>query len=67
MQESTVSLYLDLVPGQYADLEIAAQALVKFSELIKVFAKSVEPVSEIQIELISGIPGSLDFKILVRG
>jgi hypothetical protein len=64
--QQPVSLYLDLVPGQKADLEVVARAALAFSAAIKEAAFIIDPGIEISIELESGTPGSLSLNTIIR-
>ncbi len=61
-----ISLYLDLEPGQVADLEVVARAAIAWAEAIKEIAYILDPSMEVKIELASGTEGSLSLNSLVR-
>jgi hypothetical protein len=54
-----VSLYIDLVPGAKADLEVIARAALAFSGAVREFAYIIDPSLEVRIELVSGTESSL--------
>ena len=61
-----ISLYLDLVPGQKADLEVVARAALAFSAAVKEAAFILHPGMEITLELQSGTEGSLSLNTIIR-
>ncbi|MEQ8733943.1 MAG: hypothetical protein RIC29_03400 [Rhodospirillaceae bacterium] len=56
---NSISLYFDLKPGEKADLEIVAEAALKWAETVKLAARLIEPNAKIRIELLDAEPGSL--------
>ena len=60
-----VSLYLDLVPGKKADLEIVARAILAFAGAIRDAAYVVDPSLQLRIELVSGTESSLSINGLL--
>lgn len=66
MPSAPISLYLDLEPGQKADLEVVSLASIAFAAAIKELAFVLDPSLEIRIELASGTEGSLSLNSLVR-
>lgn len=54
-----VSLYIDLVPGATADLEVIARAALAFAGAVREFAYIIDPSLELRIELVSGTESSL--------
>ena len=61
-----ISLYLDLVPGEKADLEVAARASLAFAEAIKAAAYFLEPGLQVKIELESGSEGNLSLNSILK-
>ncbi len=66
MEQATLSLYLDLEPGRKADLEVVARASLAWAAAIREMAASVDPMSEVRIELVDGTEGSLSLNALIR-
>lgn len=66
MAVAPITLYLDLEPGQTADLEIVASASIAWSRAIKELAYIIDPTAEVRVELQSGTEGSLGLNTLVR-
>jgi hypothetical protein len=58
MTSAPLSLYLDLEPGQTADLEVVAKASLAFVAALKEIAFQIDPLLEIRVELDSGTKGS---------
>ena len=54
MADTPISLYLELVPDQKADLEVVARAALAFDAAIKELAYIIDPGMEIKVELESG-------------
>lgn len=54
-----INLYLDIEPGQVADIEVVARAALAFSKTIKEVVFVLDPSLEIRVEIASGTPGSL--------
>lgn len=61
-----LNLYLDLEPGEFADLEVVAKASLAFAEAVREIAYTVDPFAEIRLELESGSEGSLSINSIVR-
>lgn len=61
-----VSLYLDVEPGQVADIEVVARAALAFSKTIKEIVFVLDPSLEIRVEIASGTPGSLSLDAVIR-
>ena len=53
-----VSLYFDLRPQNYIDLEVAAKAAIEWSRAIKAASTAVDPSFEYRVGLIAAEPGS---------
>jgi hypothetical protein len=66
MQSEAISLYLELEPGQKADLEVVARASLAFDAAIKELAYILDPSLEVRLELASGTEGSLSLNSLIR-
>jgi hypothetical protein len=64
---ATVNLYLDLEPGQAADLEVVARAALAFAAAIRVIAQEIAPEVDVKVELVSGTEGSLSLNSLIKG
>ncbi len=61
-----LNLYLDLEPGELADLEVVAKASLAFAEAVREIAYIVDPSLIIRLELESGTEGSLSLNSVVR-
>jgi hypothetical protein len=61
-----LSLYLDLKPGEAADLDVVAKAALQWSAALKEIAFIVDPSCELRIELESGTAGSLSLNAKLR-
>ncbi|MEH3107167.1 MAG: hypothetical protein PGN09_07755 [Sphingomonas fennica] len=55
----TISLYLDLEPGQSADLEVVARAALSWATAVREMATHIDPMCEVRLELINGTKSSL--------
>lgn len=66
MTTTPISLYLDLEPGQKADLEVVARASLAFAAAIRDIAFVIDPSLEIRIELASGTESSLSLNSLIQ-
>jgi len=66
MSSAPVSLYLDLKPGEKADLEVVARASIAFAQAIKGSPLFLDPSIEIRIELASGTEGSLSLNSILK-
>ncbi|MGJ4905330.1 hypothetical protein ACQR0V_27440 [Bradyrhizobium sp. HKCCYLS2058] len=64
--EETISLYLDLKPGQKPDLEVVGLAAAAFSEAIKEIAYVLDPGLEVRLEFDSGTEGSLSLNAVLK-
>jgi hypothetical protein len=60
-----LSLYIGLVAGRKADLEIIARASLAFASAIREVAYAVDPSLELRIELVSGTESSLSLNSLL--
>lgn len=67
MAEAPVSLYLELEPGQIADLEVVAKASLAFAAAIKEIAYHLDPLLEVRVELDSSTKGSLSINARIKG
>jgi hypothetical protein len=61
-----ISLYLDLAPGEKADLEVVARASLAFAAAIKEAAFVLDPTLAVHLELTSGTEGSLSLNSVIR-
>jgi hypothetical protein len=64
--QETISLYLDLKPGQKADFEVVGRTAAAFAEAVKEIAFVVEPGLEVKLEFDSGTEGSLSLNALLK-
>lgn len=61
-----ISLYIKLAPGTVADLDVVARTALAFSAAVREMAATVDPMSEVRIELASGTEGSLSLNSIIR-
>ena len=61
-----LNLYLDLEPGERADLEVVAKSSLAFAHAIREIAYIVDPSLSIKIEFESGTEGSLSLNSVVK-
>jgi len=64
--DALVSLYLDIEPGQKADLEVVARAALAFDVAVKELAYILDPGLELRVELESGTEGTLSLNSIIR-
>ncbi|AQS41375.1 MAG: Hypothetical protein BHV28_06720 [Candidatus Tokpelaia hoelldobleri] len=64
--DSTLSLYFDLKEGRKADLEIVAQAAIKWVSLLRLVAQEVDPHANVKVELVDAIEGSLKLNTVIE-
>lgn len=62
----TISLYLELKPGQKADLAVVGRTTAAFAEAIREIAFFLDPFLDIKLEFESGTEGSVNLKSIVR-
>lgn len=56
--EGEISLYFDTLPGEFADLEVAATAAIQWSQGLKAAAAALDPNFEYRVTLIEAKSGS---------
>lgn len=61
-----ISLYIDLLPGTSAEIEVVSRAAIAWSELIREAVFLVEPFAEVRVELVSGTKGSINLNSLIN-
>lgn len=61
-----LNLYLELEPGEFADLEVVARASLAFASAAREIAYIVDPSAPIKLELESGTEGSLSLNSVIR-
>lgn len=61
-----ISLYLDLVENESADIEAVARAAIAFSRAIKDAAYIFDPSGEVSVKLVSGTESSLSLNSIVE-
>jgi hypothetical protein len=66
MSSQPISLYLDLEPGEQADLVVVANASLAFAAAVKELAYILDPSLDLRIELASGTEGSLSLNSVLR-
>lgn len=59
MEDVPLCLYLDLKPGEKADLEVVAQAALHWVSGLRTAATAIDPNAQIRIELLDASDGSL--------
>lgn len=65
MELEPISLYLELAPGEVADLEVVARASLAFVQAIREVAFVVDPGIDISVGLSSGTEGSLSLNSVI--
>ena len=66
MEDTSITLYVDLRQGSRLDLEAAANAALAWSRLIKAVGESIDPFGEWQVELDRTLPGSQRIKSYIK-
>jgi hypothetical protein len=61
-----ITLYLQLKPGQKADLEIIGRTAAAFAEAVKEISYILDPGLEVRLEFESGTEGSVRLKAILR-
>jgi hypothetical protein len=61
-----LNLFLDLKPGELADLEVVARASLSFAAAVREIAYIVDPSIVVHLELESGTEGSLTLNSIIR-
>ncbi len=61
-----ISLYLDLEPGEVADIEVVARTSLAFAVALRDLAYVIDPSIELKIGLSSGTEGSLSLNSILR-
>jgi hypothetical protein len=56
--QELVSLYLDLKPSEEVDLEVAAEAAIRWARALKAAAAAVNPKYNYRVQLVAAEPGS---------
>lgn len=62
----TVSLYLELKPGEKPDFEVVGRAAAAFAAAVKEIAYVLDPGMEVRLEFESGTEGSLSLNAILR-
>jgi hypothetical protein len=62
----SITLYLDLKPGEKADFEIVGLAAAAFADAVKEIAFILEPGIQVKLEFESGLEGSLKLKAVLK-
>lgn len=65
MEDVPLSLYLDLKPGEKADLEVVAQAVLHWVSGLRSAASAIDPSAQIRVELLNASEGSLSLNALL--
>ena len=66
MEQSPLSLYIELEKGQRADLEVIARAALAFATAVKEVSYVLDPSLEVRIEFASGTEGSISLNSIIR-
>ncbi len=66
MPSDLLSLYIDLEPGEKADLEISSRAALAFAATVREIAGFLDPLSEVRLDLISTTEGSLSCNTKIK-
>lgn len=66
MEETSITLYVDLRQGSRLDLEAAANASLAWARMIRAVGQSIDPMGDWAIELESSLPGSQKIKSFIR-
>ncbi len=66
MEETSITLYVDLRHGSRLDLEAAANASLAWAKMIRAIGESIDPMSDWAVELESSLPGSQKIKSFIR-
>lgn len=64
--EHQINLYLDLEPGELADLEVVAKASFAFAGAVREIAYVLDPSLVVKLEIESGTSGSLSINSVMR-
>lgn len=64
--EHQINLYLDLEPGELADLEVVAKASLAFAGAVREIAYVLDPSLVVKLEIESGTSGSLSINSVMR-
>lgn len=66
MEETTITLYVDLKQGSRLDLEAAGNAALAWAKLLKTVGESIDPFGEWQVELDRTLPGSQRIRSVIK-
>jgi hypothetical protein len=62
----SITLYLDLKPGEKADFEVVGLAVAAFAEAVKEIAFILEPGLQVKLDFESGLEGSLKLEAILK-
>jgi hypothetical protein len=62
----SITLYLELKPGEKADFEIVGLAAAAFAEVVKEIAFILEPGLQVKLDFESGLEGSLKLEAILK-
>ncbi|MGY0793234.1 hypothetical protein ACW7BJ_28030 [Azospirillum argentinense] len=65
MQGAPVTFYIDLEPGELADIEVVARSSLAFASAVREIAYIIDPSTELRISIASGTEGSLTLNSFV--
>jgi len=66
MDGTPVTFYIDLEPGELADIEVVARSSLAFASAVREIAYIIDPSAELRITLASGTEGSLTLNSFVE-
>ncbi len=64
--QQQINLYLDLVEGEFADLEVVAKASLAFAAAVREISYIIDPSLTVKLELESGTEGSLSLNSIIH-
>ncbi|MCB5411504.1 hypothetical protein [Pseudogemmobacter faecipullorum] len=67
MLNQPISIYLELKPGETAELAIVARAALDLDRAFRELAFLFDPSAKVQLDLVEGEVGSLNLKAIIRG
>lgn len=65
-ESAPLSLYIDLLRGTHADLEVVGRAAIAWTKMIQEAAFLVDPFLEIRVELENGTEGSINLNSWIK-
>lgn len=65
-EATPLSLYIELIPGTRAEIEVVSRAAIAWSKMIHEAVFLIEPFAEVRVELVSGTEGSINLNSLIN-